>query len=162
MDSDSRMGQGLGQNPGKPEGHFPSENRPSESRERNFSPTPGKSRAGEKPEERNGLPEASTIGLCAAFADGVRKHPLPDLRPHLARFCGAFGEAAIPCAKPAESDRFHDPSQGSDFPGKPRTTQGSETKQEKALTLYAPGRSLPPAVRAVFPGLRIALFSHGP
>ena len=25
MDSDSRMGQGLGQNPGKPEGHFPSE-----------------------------------------------------------------------------------------------------------------------------------------
>lgn len=24
MDSDSRMGQGLGQNPGKPEGHFPS------------------------------------------------------------------------------------------------------------------------------------------
>ena len=102
------------------------------------------------------------VGLYAAFADGVRKQPLPDLRPHLARFCGAFGEAAIPCAKPAESDRFHDPSQGSDFPGKPRTTQGSETKQEKALTLYAPGRSLPPAVRAVFPGLRIALFSHGP
>ena len=31
------------------------------------------------------------VGLCAAFADGVRKHPLPDLRPHLARFCGAFG-----------------------------------------------------------------------
>lgn len=102
------------------------------------------------------------VGLCAAFADGVRKQPLPDLRPHLARFCGAFGEAAIPCAKSAESDRFHDPSQRPDFPGKPRTTQGSEAKQEKALTLYAPGRSLPPAVRAVFPGLQMALFSPAP
>lgn len=102
------------------------------------------------------------VGLCAAFADGVRKQPLPDLRPHLARFCGAFGEAAIPCAKSAESDGFHDPSQRPDFPGKPRTTQGSEPKQEKALTLYAPGRSLPPAVRAVFSGLRMALFSPAP
>ncbi len=26
------------------------------------------------------------VGLCAAFADGVRKHPLPDLRPPLAHF----------------------------------------------------------------------------
>ena len=39
---------------------------------------------------------------------------------------------------------------------------GSKMKQEKALTLYAPGRSLPPAVRVVFPGLQMALFSHGP
>ena len=47
MDSDSRMGQGLGQNPEKPEGHFSSGNSLSESRERNFSPTPGKSRTRE-------------------------------------------------------------------------------------------------------------------
>ena len=26
------------------------------------------------------------VGLCAAFADGVRKHPLPDLRPPLVHF----------------------------------------------------------------------------
>lgn len=67
-----------------------------------------------------------------------------------------------PCAKPAKSDGFHDPFQRLDCPGKLRTTQRSETKQEKALTLYAPGRSLPPAVRADFPGLRMALFSPAP
>ena len=39
---------------------------------------------------------------------------------------------------------------------------GSKMKQEKALTLYAPGRSLPPAVRADFPGFRVALFSPAP
>ena len=35
-------------------------------------------------------------------------------------------------------------------------------KQEKALTLYAPGRSLPPAVRAVFRGCkwRCSLMAH--
>lgn len=80
----------------------------------------------------------------------------------LVRFCGALGEAEIPCAKPAESDGFHDPFQRLDLPGKPRTTQRSETKQEKALTLYAPGRSLPPAARADFPGFRVALFSPAP
>lgn len=53
-------------------------------------------------------------------------------------------------------------AQKPDFPGKARATQRSETKQEKDLALYAPGRPLPPAVRAVFPGLQMALFSHGP
>lgn len=77
-------------------------------------------------------------------------------------FLRGVWRAEIPCAKSAESDRFHDPSQRPDFPGKPWATQGSEPKQEKALTLYVPGRSLPPAVRADFPGLQMALFSHGP
>ena len=102
------------------------------------------------------------VGLCAAFAAEAEKLPQRLYQSPLARFCGAFGEAAIPCAKSAESDRFHDPSQRPDFPGKPRTTQGSEAKQEKDLTLYAPGRSLPPAVRADFSGFRVALFSPAP
>lgn len=80
----------------------------------------------------------------------------------LGTFLGAFGEATIPCTKSVESDGFPGPSQRLDFPGKPRTTQRSEMKQEKALTLYAPGRSLPPAVRAVLSGFRIALFSPAP
>ena len=93
-----------------------------------------------------------------------RSKEIPPVRSQasLGTLLRALREAAIPCAKSAESDRFHDPSQRPDFPAKPRTTQGSEAKQEKALTLYAPGRSLPPAVRAVFSGLRMALFSPAP
>ena len=77
-------------------------------------------------------------------------------------FLRGVWRAEIPCTKSAESDGFHNPFQRSDSPGKPRTTQRSEMKQEKALTLYAPGRSLPPAVRAVLPGFRVALFSPAP
>ena len=102
------------------------------------------------------------VGLCAAFAAGVRKQPPARSQAFLGTLLGAFGEAEIPCTKSAESDGFHDPFQRSDFPRKPRATQRNETKQEKDLALYAPGRSLPPAVRAVFPGLQMALFSHGP
>ncbi len=39
---------------------------------------------------------------------------------------------------------------------------GSKMKQEKDLALYAPGRSLPPAVRAVFPDFQMTLFSPTP
>ena len=99
------------------------------------------------------------VGLCAAFAAEAEKLPQRLYQSPLTRFCGALREAEIPCAKSAG---FHDPSQRPDFPGKLRATQRSETKQEKALTLYAPGRSLPPAVRAVFSGLRMALFSPAP
>ena len=80
----------------------------------------------------------------------------------LGTLLGAFGEAEIPCTKSAESDGFPGTLQKPDFLRKPRATQRSETKQEKALTLYAPGRSLPPAVRADFPGFRVALFSPAP
>lgn len=80
----------------------------------------------------------------------------------LVRFCGALGEAEIPCTKSAESDGFLGTLQKTDFLRKLRATQRNETKQEKALTLYAPGRSLPPAVRAVLPGLQMALFSLAP
>lgn len=55
----------------------------------------------------------------------------------LGPFLRAFGEAAIPCTKSAESDGFPGTLQKPDFPGKPWATQGSEPKQEKALTLYA-------------------------
>lgn len=102
------------------------------------------------------------VGLCAAFAAGVRKQPPARSQAFLGTLLGAFGEAEIPCTKSAESDGFHDPFQRLDFPGKPWATQRCETKQEKALTLYAPGRSLPPAVRADFPGFRVALFSPAP
>lgn len=74
----------------------------------------------------------------------------------------ALGEAEIPCTKSAESDGFPGTLQKPDFLRKLRATQRNETKQEKALTLYAPGRSLPPAVRAVLPGLQMALFSLAP
>ena len=161
MDSDSRMGQGLGQNPGKPEGHFPSENSLPESRERNFSrlrerAEPVKTRGTKRPaRSQHDWP------VCGFRR---RSKDIPPVRSQasLGTLLRALREAEIPCAKSAESDRFHDPSQGSDFPGKPWATQGSEAKQEKALTLYAPGRSLPPAVRAVFSGLRMALFSPAP
>lgn len=102
------------------------------------------------------------VGLCAAFAAGVRKTtPCPISGLPWGTFGGVW-RAEIPCAKSAESDGFHDPFQRPDFPGKPWATQRSETEQEKALTLYAPGRSLPPAVRAVLSGFRIALFSPAP
>lgn len=101
-------------------------------------------------------------GTVCGFRRRSKETPPARFQAFLGTLLGAFGEATIPCIKSAGSDGFHDPFRRLDFPGKPRTTQGSEAKQEKALTLYAPGRSLPPAVRAVFPGLRIALFSHGP
>ena len=39
---------------------------------------------------------------------------------------------------------------------------GAKMKQEKDLALYVPGRSLAPAVRAVFPDFRMTLFSPTP
>ena len=36
------------------------------------------------------------VGLCAAFADGVRKQPLPDLRPLLTHFCGRLERQKFP------------------------------------------------------------------
>ena len=35
------------------------------------------------------------VGLCEAFAAGVRKQPLLTYQPPLSRFCGAFGKAVF-------------------------------------------------------------------
>lgn len=102
------------------------------------------------------------VGLYAAFADGVRKQPPARSQASLDPFLRDVRGGRNPCTKSAESDGFPGTLQKPDFPGKLRTTRRSETEQEKALTLYAPGRSLPPAVRAVFPGLQMALFSPAP
>lgn len=102
------------------------------------------------------------MGLCAAFAGRVRKQPPARSQASPDPLLRGTWRAEIPCTKSAESDGFPGTLQKPDFPGKPRTTQESETEQEKALTLYAPGRSLPPAVRADFPGFRVALFSPAP
>ena len=46
------------------------------------------------------------VGLCAAFAAGVRKQPPARSQAFLGTLLGAFGEAEIPCTKSAESDGF--------------------------------------------------------
>lgn len=51
------------------------------------------------------------VGLCAAFAAGVRKQPPARSQAFLGTLLGAFGEAEIPCTKSAASDKFHDPFQ---------------------------------------------------
>ena len=161
MDSDSRMGQGLGQNPGKPEGHSPSGNSLSESRERNFSPTPGKSRTRENQRSEKAHLKPAPLACMRLSQTEEGNNPCPISGLPWPVFAGVW-RAEIPSTKPAEPNGLHDPFQRPDFPGKPWTTQGSEAKQEKALTLYAPGRSLPPAVRADFPGVRVTLFSPAP